>query len=325
MALIRPPRLRGPLASAHLQSALATLKLRRRFLPDLPGVGHDPPRVVLDCGHGVRLDGIHEHSPVPGSPRCLAILLHGWEGSVESVYMDSLRRRLLASGRDVFRLNFRDHGGTHDLNPGLFHSCRLEEVLGAVRAVAARTKTRPIHVVGFSLGGNFALRVALHAPAIGLPVAGVVAVNPVVDPPRTLRAMENGPRIYERHFVKKWRRSMIAKRRAFPELYDIAPWFRLRTLRDQTRWLIERSGEFRHVDEYYDGYTIGGDRLAGLDVPGFVVSAADDPIIPVDDIRALASNPALEVQIVPRGGHCGYLETIRLRSWIDRTIEGILP
>lgn len=323
--MIEPPRLHGILASAHLQSALATLKFRRRFLPTVPGVSARPPRVVLDCGHGVRLEGVHERPPSPGPPRCLAILLHGWEGSVDSVYMDSLRRRLLAGGREVFRLNFRDHGATHALNPDLFHSCRLEEVLGAVESIARRTATRPVHLVGFSLGGNFALRVALHAPSRGIPVAGVVAVNPVIDPSRTLAAMEDAPAIYERHFVRKWRRSVLAKCRAFPDRYDIAPWFRIRTLREQTRWLIERFDEFDRVDEYYEGYSIADGRLGVLEVPATVISAADDPIIPVSDVRGLPCSPSLTVEIVPRGGHCGYLETARLRSWIDRRIDALLP
>ena len=38
-------------------------------------------------------------------------------------------------GFDVVRLNLRDHGETHHLNRDLFHSCRLPEVVGAVRAL----------------------------------------------------------------------------------------------------------------------------------------------------------------------------------------------
>ena len=78
----------------------------------------------------------------------------------------------------MFRLNFRDHGDTHHLNRDLFHSCRIDEVVGAVRAVRRAFATDPVAVAGFSLGGNFALRVALHGPAgtnfdIGLSSLGV--------------------------------------------------------------------------------------------------------------------------------------------------------
>ena len=94
--------------------------------------------------------------------RDLVILLHGWEGSADSMYVLSLGSYLFELGCDVYRLNFRDHGPSHHLNEEIFHSCRLDEVVGAVRAIqrALRSTRRS---TGFSLGGNFALRVAARA------------------------------------------------------------------------------------------------------------------------------------------------------------------
>ena len=97
------------------------------------------------------------------------MLFHGWEGSVESTYMLQTGSRLLAEGWDVFRLNFRDHGDSHDLNEALFHSCRIDEVVHALRRHRASAGRRDRwRSAGFSLGGNFALRAALQragAPA----------------------------------------------------------------------------------------------------------------------------------------------------------------
>uniref|UniRef100_UPI002148A712 efflux RND transporter permease subunit n=1 Tax=Tahibacter caeni TaxID=1453545 RepID=UPI002148A712 len=51
------------------------------------------------------------------------------------------------------------------------HSCRLDEVVGALQEIARRFAPRPMAVAGFSLGGNFALRVA---PGAQVPVtAGI--------------------------------------------------------------------------------------------------------------------------------------------------------
>ena len=66
------------------------------------------------------------------------MLLHGWEGSADSTYLLSLAQSLFAAGFEVVRLNLRDHGATHHLNRELFHSCRLPEVVGAVRALARK-------------------------------------------------------------------------------------------------------------------------------------------------------------------------------------------
>ena len=88
--------------------------------------------LLLDCGDGVRLQAFHS-TPIAGRSRTMAVLLHGWEGSAQSLYVLSLAQTLHAAGFDVVRLNLRDHGDTHHLNRELFHSCRLPEVVGAVR------------------------------------------------------------------------------------------------------------------------------------------------------------------------------------------------
>ncbi len=192
-------RRRGPLANAHVQSLLASSGLRRaaarmRF-PDLHSASSE---AVLDCGNGVRLQGFHSVQSALPQARGLAVLLHGWEGSVQSSYLLVSAGRLLAAGFDVFRLHFRDHGDTHHLNEGLFHSCRIDEVVGAVRAVQQRYTPRRTVLAGFSLGGNFALRVALRAPAAGIPIAHAFAVCPPLDPAASLRQIETAPWMYER-------------------------------------------------------------------------------------------------------------------------------
>src|ERR1700677_1227848 len=140
---------------------------------------------LLDCGDGIRLQGFLSLSQGHGTPaqvhkgldepvgRRIAVVLHGGEGSVDSCYVISLGTELLARGFDVLRLNLRDHGDSHHLNREIFHSCRLAEVVGATRAVAERFPAARIFLAGFSLGGNFMLRVAAD-PAAPEASAGVV-------------------------------------------------------------------------------------------------------------------------------------------------------
>jgi predicted alpha/beta-fold hydrolase len=183
------------LRNPHLQSMLASLAPRRWFVTrrarELLAASRD---VLVDCGDGVRLLGHHAPRPVGNGE--LVLLLHGWEGSAESIYVQSCAAHLYARGYDVFRLNLRDHGPTHHLNPELFHSCRIAEVVGAVRAVQALCPSQPLSLVGYSLGGNFALRVAVRAPAAGIRLRQVVAVCPVLDPAHTLERLEHGSWIY---------------------------------------------------------------------------------------------------------------------------------
>jgi hypothetical protein len=254
------------------------------------------------------------------APRGLAILLHGWEGSAAASYVLSVAGLLYDAGFAVFRLNFRDHGDTFALNRELFHSCRIDEVVGALRAIVGRYPAPRTFVVGHSLGGNFALRAAVRAPAARFTLTKVIAICPVLRPQSTMRALEDGLWVYREYFLRRWRRSLLAKAQCFPDLYDFGDLKRFRTLTATTEFFAVRYAKFPDLDSYLSGYAITGDALARLSVPAHVIAAADDPVIPVADLADVAVTPALEVDVSPHGGHCAFLEDYRLRSWLDRAV-----
>ena len=159
----RPP---WSLRNGHVQSLLGSSGLRRKAVAKRA----EPLQAAaegwtLDGGDGIRLQGLY--SPRPDGSRGLAVLLHGWEGNVNSNYILGNGARLFAAGFDVFRLNFRDHGDTHHLNHELFHSCRLDEVVHALRDLQDRLHARQWRLAGYSLGGNFSMRVGLKAEQAG--------------------------------------------------------------------------------------------------------------------------------------------------------------
>jgi uncharacterized protein len=327
----RPPHwLRNP----HLQTVLGSSPpRRRRGAQALAAIGARSRVHLLDGGDGVRLQAVH--SALPGQvPRALAVLLHGWEGSAESGYMRLTAARLLEAGFDVCRLNFRDHGDTHHLNEELFHSNRIDEVVAAVGDVARRIlpatgPARPLCLAGYSLGGNFALRVGLHAPAAGLDIAAIAAVCPVLDPAATMDAMEAGLPLYHWYFARKWRRSLQRKRALFPQRYPVDDRTLGLPLRPLTQWLVERHTDFGSLDRYFDGYAIAGARLAPLTVPAWILTAADDPVIPIGHFRALELAAGTTLEVAEHGGHCGFIEDARLHgyaeAWVARRLAQAIP
>jgi predicted alpha/beta-fold hydrolase len=308
-------RYRPPLGlrSGHVQSLLASSFVRRQAVLRRSRALRRAAEVwTLDGGEGIRLQGFH--SAQPGGSRGLAVVLHGWEGSVHSNYVLANGARLYDEGFDVFRLNFRDHGDTHHLNHEIFHSCRIAEVVHSLGDLQQRLDARRWYLAGYSLGGNFSLRVALRAGEAGLNIGQVVAVNPVIDPAAAMRAMEQGLRFYERYFERKWSRSLRIKKQAFPELYGEESWHDIRGLRERTHYLATRHAGFASADEYFEGYSIAGERLASLRVPSTILTSADDPVVPVADFEALPNNPALELIITRYGGHCGFLKNWKMHS-----------
>ncbi|MGN6740384.1 YheT family hydrolase [Dyella sp.] len=308
-----------PLRSGHIQTMLSSSGVRRLLLPKrartvLDGAEH----VMVSGGGDVRLSGAYTAQRRGAPSRGLAVLFHGWEGSLDSTYVLQTGSRLLADGWDVFRLNFRDHGDSHHLNEALFHSCRIDEVVHALGEIAERWPTRPMALAGFSLGGNFALRAGLVAPQWGIPLAYALAVCPIIDPAEGLFSLEKqAPWFYQAYFMQKWRHSLRTKQAAFPQhtYFELAEL--KQNLRGLTEALVLRHTDFDSLEAYLDGYSVAGDALQAMQIPATIMTARDDPVIPVNAFEQLRLPPNIELDIARYGGHCGFIRGWDMTSFTD--------
>ncbi|MGF6492679.1 putative alpha/beta-fold hydrolase [Luteibacter sp. 621] len=308
-----------PLRSGHIQTMLSSSGIRRWLLPKRAHqVQEEAREVLVDVGHGDRLSGRYTAQATGRESRGLAILFHGWEGSVDSTYVLQTGSRLLKDGWDIFRLNFRDHGDSHGLNEALFHSCRIDEVVVALGEICRMFPAKAVGLAGFSLGGNFALRAAMLATREAVPLDYVLAVCPIIDPAEGLFSLESdAPWIYQAYFMRKWRRSLRQKQQAFPQ----QTYFELdelnQNMRDLTRSLVLRHTDFGSLEGYLDGYSVAGDRLKGLHIPATILTSRDDPVIPVAAFDQLDLPANVELDIANYGGHCGFIRDFGMTSFTD--------
>ena len=302
------------LRNHRLQTFLASFRLR--------ALGRNPMRsssrpMILQTGGGTRLLGVlskHHDSRAKG----MVVLIHGWEGGADSTYMLTAGRMLFRNGYDLFRLNLRDHGGSHHLNEGLFFATLFREVFRAVRQVADLAGGLPVFLVGFSLGGNYALRIARHCAVDGIPrLRHVLSVSPVLNPSDATDRIERDPMIL-RYFLKKWKRSLRRKQALFPRRYDFSGVLRLGSIREITSMLLSAYTEFDHPDEYFDSYALKGRALVDIPVPTTILTAADDPIIPVGDFHRLRRNDLTRLVVHTHGGHLGFIENLSMACWHER-------
>ncbi|MCC6458425.1 MAG: alpha/beta fold hydrolase [Caldilineaceae bacterium] len=320
----RPHRL---LRGGRIQTFASSYPARR-----LKGGLTDEQVVVLDAGHdatgydaSVRLVGYYNRRDTSDASRGLVISLHGWEGNSHSPYGVITGRRLLAEGYDLFRLNLRDHGprlhvDPYALNQGLFLGTLIEETLCAVQQVAVWAKDLPVYIVGPSLGGNFALRLAmLHATQPIANLRRVVAISPAINPSRSTDRIDS-QYPFRRYFRNRWLRSVLAKERLFPHLYDFHPLLKMSRLRPMTEWLVQHYSDFSDAEDYFGRYSVLGDALAGLTVPTTILTAADDPVIVVEDFERLTASPLLDLKIEPFGGHVGFVDLWPLHHLLPEMI-----
>ncbi len=272
---------------------------------------------ILEAEDGVRLYSMLSVAP-KRQARGLIILIHGWEGCHDSIYLQSAAGRLFAEGFDVLRLNLRDHGPSHHLNEGLFHAQRLDEVVSVLQRVMAQMDYASFGLVGFSLGGNFALRVAERwiDPPTSKTLDQVAAICPVFDPLATFHAMERGPAVYRHYFLRKWKRSLSRKQQCFPDLLNREELDGLNDLSSLTEYLVSRFTPYETRYEYFDSYTLRPELLEQIARPSHILIASDDPVIPIDSVFEV-TNPRVSMQVSRHGGHCGFITNYRLESFVD--------
>lgn len=306
----------GPLKNPTVQTVLSSSGVRKASTVRLRRASQ--PR-ILQVDGGVKLLGLYScpgHRKIEG----IVVLLHGWEGSADSSYVLRMAQCLFDNGFAVLRLNFRDHGDSHDLNENIFFATFLDEVLGAVRQAARWFAHRPAYLVGFSLGGNFALRIArrcVRDPIVNL--CRVVAVSPVLDPGKSTARVDRIDYV-RRYFLYKWRRSLQRKQALYPDRFHFDELEHISTVRGLTDALLERYSHFDSTEAYFSGYNLCGDALRELAVPTLLLTADDDPIIPIEDFHRLSIASPAVVSMQRFGGHVGFLEDFRLRSWYESRI-----
>ncbi len=260
----------------------------------------------------------------------------------------SLVEHLVDAGRRTYLV---EYGAVSFKNRNLGMEHWIEEVVPtAIREVSAHAGGRPVHVVGWSLGGVFALLASAGDP--DLPIASITALGspfdvrevPLVAPLRPLLNFTDGrgaiTRLYQAaggapQPLVRWACQLSSFQKLITKPLAIA-----RNL-DDADYLAQIEAVDRFTDNMiaYPGRTFGqlyhrllkgnalvdgtfevGDRslsVADITAPVLVFAGAADGIAPVASVKAsvplLTGAADVRFEIVP-GGHLGMLTGRKARS-----------
>ncbi|MDE0392508.1 MAG: alpha/beta fold hydrolase [Rhodospirillales bacterium] len=307
MAAPAPFRRRWPWVTADLQTV-------RNVLPGrLAGVPPDSGRrieIPLSDESGDRLVARFH----PGrEPLPAVILVPGLTGCEASRHVLQSAGAWVASGAPVVRLNLRGAPPGRALARSHYHMDRVQDLADACEAVRERDPgiaQQGIIIVGFSLGGAIALRLA-QAPFLPRVVKAVVAVSAPLDLVATAaRMVRPRNRLYERWLLDRLRRETEPVWRPAPEPVRAAVQG-ARHIRDFDDALTAKEAGFRDAADYYEACSPvrGMDRLR---IPTLLIHADDDPWIPPP---AVAERPPLRVVVTRGGGHVGFHGTGSRLPW----------
>lgn len=305
--LVRNPHIQTVLASRVVKPTSAMLNVSQEIILEIP------------VDEGVYLQGFY--SPQPEfSSKGLILLLHGWLGCAESAYILSIGDFLYAQGYAIFRLNMRDHGGTAHLNEGFFHGARLPELFGATQQIAALEKDTPFFMAGFSMGGNFALRLAWCASHEPIPnLKHIISVSPSVNPEEAILGIDRS--LYKNYFLRKWKNHMREKQAAFPKAYYLDDLLEARNSIEVSEKAIPRYTGYTTSKAYYDVYRVSLKQAEEIALPTTIIAAEDDPIIYSTALAPYKGiNPCLTVSLQPHGGHVGFIDIFPFRRWLAEAI-----
>jgi len=200
----------------------------------------------------------------------------------------------------------------------------LDEAITATQQVAEMAEERPFYIVGASMGGNFAARIAIaHKDRPIHNLKRVIAINPAIRPENILNIFDANVG-YRYYFRTRWLNSLMAKQQIYPETYNFEPLQKIKSMQAMSEWLFDHYSDFNSVAEYYEGYAVPYDGFADLTVETTLMTAANDLIIPIDDFYRLTPHPLLKIDVHKTGGHVGYVDIFPFRHMLPNLVVAAL-
>jgi predicted alpha/beta-fold hydrolase len=254
-----------------------------------------------------RLDAPLERADTPR-----LLLLHGLEGTIDSVYLQGTLVEAHARGWAADVLIFRTCNGELNRARRMYHSGETTDLDFVVRRLVTAHPRQPLVAAGFSLGGNVLLKwLGEQGDAAPSQLVAAAAVSVPFDLERGSRHIERGfARVYGRHFLRTLRAKALAKLRVFPDLFDKAALDRARTLFGFDEVVTAPVHGFLNASDYYSRSSslrfLPRIRRATL-----LLSARNDPFLPpevLDRVATMARDSHfLQTEFHELGGHVGFV------------------
>jgi len=257
----------------------------------------------------------------------LVLLIHGLEGSSESQYMTSNTNHLNQKGLDTVCFNLRGCSGEDNLQLATYHSGKTEDVSFVIEHLIENYSYKNIIIVGFSLGGNLALKyIGEKGENISPVIKGGIAVSVPIDIGSAELEMDKlKNKLYIEIFFKTMKNKVLEKAFKFPE-YKL----------DQDK--LFKATKFKHLEYLYTvpvfGFKSPEDywekasskpHLSKITKPTLLINAKDDTFLSREcyPYKEAENSNFFFFEEPKFGGHVGFMTSFKPKEnkWLEYRIE----
>ncbi len=316
---MRPPifRPRFPYLTGDLQT------LANRFVPPASLARWPGEELRFAMADGDTLLGTL-HRPQEETERPLVLLIHGLTGSADSNYVLDSAAHLLAQGNMVLRLNLRGAGASRALCRGQYYAGRSQDLRELLTLLPASLTRHGMVAIGYSLGGAM-LAKYLGEEGAASKLKAAATVSAPIDLSATCAHMQR-PRNWAYHsYILANMKTEATGAGAGLTAEERAAILKSRSVWEYDEFFIGPRHGFAGAEDYYERNKPLR-FLAEIRVPTLMVSAGDDPWIPVATYESVdwAANPVLTPLLPSGGGHVGFYVAGDAVRWHDRAIAAFL-
>lgn len=277
-------------ASPHIQTILPVF---------LNKSGEEPPSVpfFIKLEDGDALFCKMSTPPMWKPNHKTIFLLHGLSGSDSSTYMIRMSRKLYQAGYRSLRINLRGSGQGVDFAKRPYHGGTSPDIIQAIRILKKEIPQSPFVLIGFSLGGNIALKLMgeLGEKASDM-IETAIAVCPPIDLEQTMRLLCQGAnQIYHRYYLKELKR--IGSRWIGKNV--------IRSLLDFDNIVTASHWGYRDAFDYYQQCS-SLYFLSSIRQSCHLIFSLDDPFVNCRCAMQYSLSPKVKIWLSQYGGHMGF-------------------
>ncbi|MEO0900391.1 MAG: alpha/beta fold hydrolase [Bacteroidota bacterium] len=286
--------------------------LKRRLNPILP---YKRKRLTTVDDDFIDLDYVKS-----GNKR-IAYLLHGLESSSHGSYILGIGKLLHAAGWDIAAINYRSCSGEINRQMRVYHAGATDDVDFVLQDFVEEYEE--VVLVGFSLGGNLALRYAGEKGTHLHPhIKSIVGVSVPIDLAKCSQALDGKAfnAIYVQMFLRSLKEKVKLKMEQFPEMYTLEKLKKIKKIKDFDDMFTGPIAGYKDAMDYYTQCSCKT-VLANIKVPSLIINALDDPFLMPDKYEeVLKQNPLIESIFTTYGGHVGFSYLGGKISWSEQVI-----